>query len=152
MATPSMHKMAFPIETEEALKFWGSRHMCNRVKAIISFSLNEEDAMHNMRRFGIQYHVRKRAWKAWQHYVAQPNMDKLPFTPLSVPWWECLPGEPVPPAHGRWIRWDDTINWNDNEKWVEWIDDTPLEEKTNDDTTGVCSEEVTDTTGTVADK
>lgn len=153
MATPAMHKMAFPIETEEALKFWGSRHLCNRVKAIISFSLNEEDAMHNMRRLGFQYHIRKRAWNAWQNYVAQPNMDKIEFTPLSIPWWECLPSNPVPPAHGTWVKWDDSIQWDDSDKWIEWIDDPkPFEEKTNDDTASNDNKETADSTGDIADK
>lgn len=147
MATPSMHKMAFPVETPEAYKFWASRHLCNRVKAIISFSLNEEDAMHNMRRFGFQYHIRKRAWNAWQFYVAQPEMTKIEFTPLGINWWDCLPSIPVPPKHGTWIRWDDSIKWNDADKWVEWLDDPkPFEEKTDDELGSDCSEEAADKT------
>lgn len=122
MPTPPMHKMPFPIETDEALKFWGSRHVCNRVKAIISFSLDEKDAMQNLRRYGFPYHFRKRAWHSWQHFVAMPDMDKIPFTPLGVNWWECMPADPVP-SKGRWVKWDDVEKWMDPEQWVEWIDD-----------------------------
>lgn len=123
MPAPSMHKMAFPIVTEEAYKFWASRHLCNKLKAIISFSLDKEDAMHNMRRFGYQHHLRKRAWNAWQNFVAKPDMTSIPFTPLGVNWWECLPSDPVPPAHGTWVKWVDAEKWLDSDNWVEWIAD-----------------------------
>lgn len=141
MPTPSMHKMAFPIETEEAYKFWASRHICNRVKAIISFSLNQEDAMHNLRRFGFPYHIRKRAWNAWQNFVALPAMNKIEFTPLGINWWDCMPATPVDPPTGRWVKWDDTHNWLDTNNWVEWIEDIDRTGETkNDDTTGNDSE------------
>lgn len=122
MPNPPMHKMPFPIETKEAYKFWASRHVCNRIKAIISFSLNKEDAMHNMRRYGFPYHFRARAWNAWGLWVAKPQMDKMAFTPLGVQWWECIPREPQPGPTGRWAVWNDTKDWMDNENWVEWID------------------------------
>lgn len=124
MATPRIHKMAFPIETPEAYRFWGSRHMCNRVKAIISFSQDYEDAMHNMRRFKFPYYIRRRAWHAWQNFVAQPDMTNIPFTPLSIPWWECMPKDPVPPGKGEWGKWLDNEDWKDNTDWVEWIPNT----------------------------
>lgn len=122
MPTTPMHKMPFPIETPNAYKFWASRHVCNRVKAIISFSLDREDAMHNLRRFGFPYHFRARAWNAWQHFVARPDMDNIPFTPLGVPWWECIPNE-VQPGKGSWVLWDDSTEWIDSNEWIEWIDE-----------------------------
>lgn len=144
MPTPPMHKMAFPIETAEAYKFWASRHVCNRVKAVISFSLNQEDAMHNLRRYGFPYHFRKRAWNAWQAFVARPEMNTIPFTPLGVNWWECMPHDPQP-GRGHWARWEDTQDWLDTNNWVEWIDAPPLKEgEDNDDTTGNDSEKTAD--------
>ena len=122
MSTPSMHKYAYPIETEEAKKFWASRHVCNRIKAIIAFSKNLTDANSNLRRSGFQRHLRKRALNAWQHYVNMPNMDLVPFTPLGVDWWDCLPMTPEPPPSGRWVKWDDAEKWLDPEKWIEWED------------------------------
>lgn len=123
MPTPPMHKMAYPIETQEAYKFWSSRHVCNRIKAIVAFSRNEEEAMRNLRRFGFPYGVRKRAVHAWQNYVNMPDMEKVPFTPLGIDWWDCLPLTPEPGPNGRWARWEDTQDWLDSEKWVEWIPD-----------------------------
>lgn len=124
MATPPMHKMAYPIETPEAYKFWSSRHVCNRVKAIICFSRTEEEALRNMRRLGFDsYHFRKRALETWALWLDRPDMQGIPFTPLSVPWWECLSGNPEPGPHGRWATWMDAIDWEDTEDWVEWIPD-----------------------------
>ncbi|MGL5015957.1 MAG: hypothetical protein ACRC6V_17015 [Bacteroidales bacterium] len=124
MPNPSMHKMAYPIETEAAYKFWGSRHVCNRVKAIISFSTDIEDALLNLRRHGFtSYHFRKRATDTWGSWVARPDMDTIPFTPLGVDWWDCLSGEPAPGPNGRWALWMDEVDWTDTEKWIEWIPD-----------------------------
>lgn len=124
MPNPIMHKLAYPIETEQAYKFWASKHVCNRVKAIISFSPNKEDALHNLRRSGFtSYHFRKRAVDTWGLWVGRPEMDTIPFTPLGIEWWECLSGEPEPGPNGRWALWMDEVDWTDTEKWVEWIPD-----------------------------
>lgn len=123
MATPAIHKMAYPIETETAYKFWASRHKCNRLKAIVAFSTSVRDANNNLRRFGFNAHVRLRALLAYQGFVSQPSMDRIPFTPAEIPWWECLPHEEVPPEKGRWALWDDTQEWDDTHQWVEWIPD-----------------------------
>lgn len=122
MATPKMHKMRYPIETEEAKKFWASRHKCNRIKAIIAFSKDAEEANNNLRRFGYQVHLRLRALNAWQNYVDMPDMSKVPFTPLDIPWWDCLPRDPVAPPTGKWALWMDDTNWADDQNWVEWIE------------------------------
>lgn len=127
--TVSVHKYRFPIETEEAKKFWASRHICNRVKAIIAFSLDMNDAMLNLRRHlpkdfsHNNFHFRKRAVNAWQHYVNMPDMEKVPFTPLGVDWWDCIPKDPEPPVNGRWVKWNDAEQWLDPEKWIEWVED-----------------------------
>ena len=152
MPTPPMHKYAFPITTKEAYKFWASRHICNRVKAIISFSRTEDDALRNLRNnlpkeFNHNnHHFRRRAVNAYKHYINQPEMTRIEFTPLGVNWWECIPNTPVPPAHGRWVVWEDAVNWLDDEKWVEWIDDPApfTEENTNDDDVRTGSEEAAD--------
>lgn len=124
MATPPMHKLAFPIETPEAYKFWASRHVCNRVKAIISFSKDTEDALRNLRRFGFDsYHFRKRAVDTWGLWVAKPEMNVIPFTPMSIPWWDCISGEPQPGPTGRWATWMDNVDWTDTTDWVEWLPD-----------------------------
>lgn len=129
MPSPSMHKYTYPIETEEAKKFFASRHICNRVKAIIAFSKTPEDALRNLRNnlpkeFNHNnHHFRRRAVHAFQHYVNQPDMTNVPFSPISIPWWECIPKEPVPPAKGHWVKWEDAEKWLDPEQWVEWIDD-----------------------------
>lgn len=122
MATPTMHKYTYPIETPEAHKFWGSRHVCNRVKAIIAFSRDLTEANSNLRRSGFQRHFRKRALNAWQHFVAMPDMTTVPFTPLGVDWWDCMPHTPEPPPSGRWVKWQDAEQWLDPERWAEWED------------------------------
>ncbi|MGL5583487.1 MAG: hypothetical protein ACRDCE_21370 [Cetobacterium sp.] len=123
MALPPMHRMAYPIKTPEAYAFWASHHKCNRIKAIIAFSTSVDDAMHNMRRFGIQSHLRLRALKAFSGFVASPDMDNIPFSEMETPWWECIPHEPVPPVKGHWAVWDDDTSWDDDTDWTEWIED-----------------------------
>ncbi|MGL5564207.1 MAG: hypothetical protein ACRDC4_00570 [Plesiomonas sp.] len=129
MTSPAMHKMAYPIETPEAFKFWASRHICNRLKAIICFSKDEEDAKRNLRRFGYPYHFRARAWNAYQNLVKNPDMTKIEFTPMGIPWWDCMPTAPLPPPKGRWILWNDRDLWEEttpdpwDNKWIEWVDD-----------------------------
>lgn len=153
MPSPAMHKMAFPIETPSAYKFWASRHKCNRAKAIISFSLNLSDANQNLRRHGFQFHLRRRALQAYGAYVAMPEMSSMPFSPMSVPWWECMPEVPIEPPSGRYGLWIDDTIWVDPELWQEWIPDNPLNEETqDDDTTGNDSEEAADPSGDIADK
>lgn len=147
MPTPPMHKYAYPIETPEAYKFWASRHVCNQVKAIISFSRNLNEANDNLRKSGFQRHFRKRAINAWQHYVGMPEMDRIPFTPMGIEWWDCMPHTPEPPPTGRWVRWIDDEKWTDPQQWVEWKEDTPplpLGENKNDDTSGNDSEKAAD--------
>lgn len=120
---PELFKLNYPIETTEAKKFWASRHLCNRVKAIVAFSLNLDNANDNLRRAGYPRGFRKRAVNAWQHYVNMPDMQKVPFTPLGVPWWDCIPNTPEPPPLGSWVKWNDAEKWLDPDKWVEWVED-----------------------------
>lgn len=153
MPSPAMHKMAFPIVTPEALKFWGSRHKCNRAKAIISFSVDIPDANQNLRRYGFHRHLRRRALLAYSAYVAMPDMTTIPFSPMSIPWWECMPEEPIVPPLGHWALWIDDTIWQDPEKWQEWIPDNPLNEETqDDDTTGNDSKEATNSSGDITDQ
>ncbi|MGL5012918.1 MAG: hypothetical protein ACRC6V_01340 [Bacteroidales bacterium] len=131
MKVPPMHKNHFPIETEEAYKFWASRHICNRMKAIIAFSTDLDDAKNNLRRFGYAYHFRARALHAYQNYIAKPEMETIPFTPLGVDWWDCMPRDPLPPPSGRWVLWEDREQWEEDrgdlwDQWVEWIDDKDI--------------------------
>lgn len=124
MALPPMHKMPFPVETKEAQKFWASRHICNRVKAIISFSRDTDEALINLRRYGFtSYHFRKRCVDTWGLWVAKPEMNTIPFTPLGIEWYECISGTPQPGPNGRWATWMDAVDWADTEQWVEWIPD-----------------------------
>ena len=153
MPTPPMHRMAYPIETPEAYAFWGSRHRCNRVKAIIAFSENLAEANHNLRRHKFQFHLRWRALQAYGNYVAHPDMTGIPFTPAPIPWWECMPWTPLPKPDGTWAIWVDDTMWLDPRQWEEWIPDPkPLEETTNDDTTSNGNEETSDSIGNITDQ
>ncbi|MGL5579651.1 MAG: hypothetical protein ACRDCE_01600 [Cetobacterium sp.] len=117
------HKMYFPIETKEAKAFWASRHKCNRLKAIVAFSRDYEDAMNNLRRFGVPVHLRLRAFNAFKNFLARPEMDGIPFSEMETPWYECIPHTTLPPAKGHWATWVDESNWLDTENWDEFIPD-----------------------------
>lgn len=99
-------KLNYPITTPEAKAMWASRHKCNRMKAIIAFSLNLANANDNLRRAGYTLQWRKKAIKAFKTYVNKPTMAGVPFSQISTPWWECMPvgdgGEPIPPEFNRW--------------------------------------------------
>lgn len=83
----------FPIKTKEAQAFWSSKHKCNKMKAIIAFSLNYDNANDNLRRYGYTRAFRKRALIAWGTKTNKPEMAPADFTlsTLSTPWWECMP-------------------------------------------------------------
>ena len=125
---PQMHKLPFPIETKEAKAFWASKHLCNRAKAVISFSRNREEALRLMRIYipGKPHHFRERAWNAWQNWVGHHDMDKIAFSEMETPWWECIPNEVQPGPSGFWTLWDDDTTWDDTKDWSEWTDTTIL--------------------------
>lgn len=78
----------YDIETEEASKFWASRHRSNRMKAVIAFSLDKDNAMDNLRREGFTYGVRRAALLAYGQYINHPSMLHIPFTEMSSDWRE----------------------------------------------------------------
>ncbi|MGL5013079.1 MAG: hypothetical protein ACRC6V_02155 [Bacteroidales bacterium] len=132
MVPVDLKRLPSPVETVEAVRFWSSRHVCNRAKACISFSKNRDQAHRLMRRWlpFFNYHKRERAWNAWQNYKNMPDMEKVPFTPLSVDWWDCLPRDIQPPPTGRWAIWMDDKKWVENStatgvdnRWEEWLGD-----------------------------
>lgn len=109
-------KLNFPVETDEARAFWASRHKCNQMKAIIAFSYDLENANTNLKRAGYRLTWRDRALQAFHTFVNQPDMKNIPFTPDSVPWWECMPY--LKPTYGPpvWVDervWDDTKHMED---------------------------------------
>ena len=128
MALPpvKMHKLPFPVVTREAQKFWASKHICNRVKAVISFSRNREEALRLMRIYvpGKPHHFRERAWNAWKLYVGLHEMDKIPYSEMEDKWWDCIPRGTAPGPSGFWTLWDDSEQWDDPEKWNEWTQTT----------------------------
>lgn len=82
-----MFKLNFPIETPQAKLFWASRHKSNRMKAIIAFSYNKENAIANLRRYGYPRGMRAKAWAAYGQYVRDPDMLTIPYSTLLNPWW-----------------------------------------------------------------
>lgn len=131
MVPAELDRLPFPVTTSEAFKFWSSKHVCNRAKACVAFSNNRDQAHRLMRRWLplFNYHKRERAWLAWQNYVNMPDMERVPFTPLDIPWWDCLPRIPEPPPTGRWATWMDDKDWVDPQadgspkEWREWLAD-----------------------------
>lgn len=91
IAPDDLARLNFPIETDEAKKFWASQHRCNRAKSIIAFSLNLENANDNLRRWNFRRHFRRRALAAFGQYVAQPAMTGIPFSEMEDLWWDEMP-------------------------------------------------------------
>jgi len=83
------HLFNYPIETEEAFKFWASDHKCNIGKAFVCFSKDEADFYEQTKRAGYQLQWRQRIWANYAPYVNFPSMLEIPFSPLG-PWWNCM--------------------------------------------------------------
>lgn len=84
----------YPIETEQAQKFWASKSKVNKCLAIIAFSYDEHNALMNLRRVGgYPYIFRKyHAWNNLGCYVNNPHMANIPFHNIDeMPWWEAMP-------------------------------------------------------------
>lgn len=114
-------KLNYPIRTPEAEAMWASRHKCNRMKSIIAYSLNLVNANDNLRRYGYTLQWRKKAIRAFGKYVNQPDMKDIPLSPISTPWWECMPvGKPEEDTLELKL-WEDFDLWNDDEDWIELI-------------------------------
>lgn len=108
--------------SENGVKFLGSRHKCNRMKGIIAHSKTPESALRHLRNEGHSYHTRRRALTCFINYLDTPEMINIPFTPLEIPYWECLSGV-APAPIGRWATWVDANEWKDDDSWVEFIPD-----------------------------
>jgi hypothetical protein len=87
-----MYKFNWPIETDEAKKFWSSNHRCNTMKAYVAFSKDKEDFMELTKRARYKHAWRHRAWDAFGYFAATPSMTGIPFSELETPWWKCMPG------------------------------------------------------------
>lgn len=93
----NLNVLNYPIETDEAKAMWASKHKCNKMKAIIAFSLDLDNANDNLRRYGYTLAWRTKAIDAFGTYVNNPDCTGIPLTPLSTPWWECMPYNPPAP-------------------------------------------------------
>jgi hypothetical protein len=82
----------YPVETEEAFRFWNSDHKCNQAKAFVCFSTDEHNFHELMKRHGYQLQWRNRVWANYAPYISFPSMEQIPFSPLG-PWWNCLASE-----------------------------------------------------------
>lgn len=79
----------YKIKTIDALRFWSSDHRCNKVKAIIAFSKDLEDANRNLRIAGYKNIFRKKALAGLGVFLNQPDMANVPFSTCAEKWWEC---------------------------------------------------------------
>lgn len=124
MVPANLSRLNWPITTEAEKAIWGSRHKCNRMKAIIGFSLNLDNANDNLRRFGYTRSWRRKAILNFHRYCGNDS-GPYPFTlddlsEISTPWWVCMPytesDKPVdPPAELR--AWIDSEDWTDTKNW-----------------------------------
>lgn len=80
----------YKITTIDAFRFWSSDHKCNRVKAIIAFSKDLEDANNNLKRAGYKNLIRKRILLALGGLVNNPSMKNIPFSTCADKWWDCF--------------------------------------------------------------
>lgn len=80
----------YKIETIDAVRFWSSSHKCNKVKAIIAFSKDLDDANNNLRRVGYKNIMRKRSLAALGGLVNNPSMASVPYSTGADVWWKCL--------------------------------------------------------------
>lgn len=87
----NINVLNYPIETEEAKRFWASEHKCNEALAIICFSLDLENANDNLRRYGYKYFWRKKALENFGAYVNHPTMYGVQFFDPNIPYWFCIP-------------------------------------------------------------
>lgn len=81
----------YSIKTEEARKFWSSKHKCNKMKAIIAFSIDLDNANDNLRRHGYTRAWRTKAIEAFSQYINQPEMVGIPFSEMDDIWWLEMP-------------------------------------------------------------
>lgn len=114
-----LYKLNYPVETPEARAFWSSNQKLNRIKSIIAFSLNLENANDNLRRYGYSKQFRKRALNNFCMYVNRPDMVGIPFSDMSSSWWIEMPYREtslceVSPRPTDWI---DADNWVDPNNW-----------------------------------
>lgn len=80
MSVPiDLNTLNYPVETDLQKKFWASRHKCNKMKSIIAFSLDLDNANDNLRRYGYTRAWRKKAILAFGQYVNQYQMTGIPF-------------------------------------------------------------------------
>lgn len=86
-----LYNLNYPIESEAAKKFWASNNKVNRIKAIIAFSLDLENANANLRRFKFYRQYRKRGLAAFAQYVNNPSMAGIPYSEMTDKWWEEMP-------------------------------------------------------------
>ena len=80
-----------PMTSELAIKFFGSKHRCNRAKAIIALSETEKDAISNLQRYGYTRAWRERAMFSFKQYVNTPTFSGVPFSETDTPYWQCMP-------------------------------------------------------------
>ena len=89
-------RLNYPIETDEAYKFWSSKHRLNRIKAIMAFSLDLGNANDNLRRRGYSRCYRKRFLIHYESIINNPKMDNIPFSDGSDVWWNPQPIITIP--------------------------------------------------------
>lgn len=107
-----LYKLNYPVETADAKKFWGSNHKCNRMKAIMAFSLNLENANDNYRRYGYTRAWRAKALAAFKEDVNKPKMENMQFYELSDAYWDIMPYVPPTTLYSdeELIEWAENIN------------------------------------------
>ena len=76
------------ITTPEAARFWASRNICNKLKAIIAFSPDDKAALNNLRLYGFRRGYRELAVKVFGQYAGKPGMETVPFTNGACHLWD----------------------------------------------------------------
>ncbi|EBA3920930.1 hypothetical protein EE88_21615 [Salmonella enterica] len=75
-------KHNYEIRTPLQIKFWSSSIKDNRVKAIIAFSLDYENAQENLRRAGYTYGWRQRKLEEYKQYINHYDFADVPYSTI----------------------------------------------------------------------
>ncbi|EOG8337672.1 hypothetical protein ACLIX5_004470 [Salmonella enterica subsp. enterica serovar Bredeney] len=74
------YKHNYPIDSDIRVKFWGSNHHDNKVKAVIAFSLDYDNAVDNLRRTGWAYGWRMKKLEEYKAYINNPDFVGVPYS------------------------------------------------------------------------
>ncbi|EBW2292206.1 hypothetical protein DFV88_24800 [Salmonella enterica subsp. enterica serovar Newport] len=77
------YKHNYEIKTPLQIKFWSSAHRDNRIKAIIAFSLDYDNANDNLRRAGYTFGYRHKKLEEYKQYINHYDFADVPYSTIT---------------------------------------------------------------------